>query len=83
MRVGRILSINHKAGVGLISDCNGEHIRFLVAHISAPASRGDLVTFEIYFLNGSLRAAGIAVLKLSKKVWPYRYENPRIIHALN
>jgi len=65
MRIGKVLSINRKAGVGLISDSNGDRIIFsLKNNISIPG-REDLVTFDICFRDGSLRAVDIAVLNYS------------------
>lgn len=65
-RTGIILSLNKKAGIGLIQDTNNERIKFFEADAESIPLRGELISFEIDFRNESLVATNIDLLKLEE-----------------
>lgn len=57
-----ILSLNNKAGIGVIKDSNDQHILFYIEQQIASFKRGQVVYFEIKYLEGVLRAVNVTVI---------------------
>ncbi|RZL60125.1 MAG: hypothetical protein EOO93_15185 [Pedobacter sp.] len=65
MRTGTILSFNKLAGVGILKDLNNQTIRFHTENTKLLPLRGDVVSFDIGFVNRSLVATNLKVVTKS------------------